>query len=81
MTFDVNSFLCTKQRSTFLLPMAIPVDTKPAMVDVCRKFGSDVYLGGNIKSLEDIQNIREALKKCHKKWEKFKRGRGDQYQK
>ena len=60
-TFNMSSFLCTKPRSHILYPIPIPVDTKDALIDVCRKFGSGIYLGGDIGSIEDINNIREIL--------------------
>ena len=60
-TFDMNSFLCTEERRVTMFPMPIPVDTKEAMIDNCRKFGSNVYLAGDVKKPEDLKRIQETL--------------------
>ena len=59
--FDMNSFLCTKQSSVTLIPMPIPVDTKESMIKVCQKFGSTIYIAGEIKNLADIEYIRKIM--------------------
>ena len=41
--------------------MPVPIDTRASMIDICRKFGSDIYLGGEIESIDDINNIRQTL--------------------
>lgn len=60
-TFDMNMFLCTKERSVKMIPMPIPIDTKGPMIDVCRKFGSNIYLGGDIGQPEDLKKIQDIL--------------------
>ena len=54
-TYDLSSLLCTERRNERVVPMAIPLDTKTNVIDVCKKFGSDVNLAGTIRDIKDIE--------------------------
>ena len=53
--------LCTERNNENVVPLPIPLDTKENVVDICKKFGSDVNLGGTIRGVEDIVYFREVI--------------------
>ena len=61
MTYKIDDILCNSRNTAKVVPMPILRDTKPAMVDVCKKFGTEVRLGGDIRSLEDIKHYYKMI--------------------
>ena len=59
--FDSETFLCTKRKKYTVVPIPIRKDTRAAMEDVCQKFGSDVKLAGDLRSLEDMQHYLQII--------------------
>ena len=53
--FDVPALLCTEKNKENIIPLAMPLDTKENVVDTCKKFGSDVVLGGTLRGIEDME--------------------------
>jgi hypothetical protein len=60
-TFDKESFLCSERSMNKLVPMPIPRDSRDNMIDVCRRFGSDVNMDGTITSLENMEFIFDTI--------------------
>ena len=66
--YDLASFLCNGKNKETLIPLAIPLDTKENVVDVCKKFGSNVALGGTIRGIEDLEYYTSVVMETSSKY-------------
>ena len=60
--FDLADFFCIEHKKNRVVPIPIKKDKKPAMVDICQKFGSSVTLAGAVRSLEDMKHLLKTTR-------------------
>ena len=60
-TIDFDEMQCTARTVEKLVAMPIPKDTKQNMIDTCQKYGNNVYLGGTIRNLDDMEHIVKII--------------------
>ena len=63
ISVPLNSTVCNRQSRTVNAFLPIPDLTQPDAVDICRKFGKDVFIAGNFETLEDFHKYYEGPSK------------------
>ena len=53
--------MCSRQNRIFNAFLPIPELTKEDAVDICKKFGEDVYVAGNFETKEDFDVYYDGL--------------------
>ena len=56
----INTTICNRQSEIMNAFLPIPDLTKQDAVDLCKKFGRDVYIAGNFETIEDFLKYYEG---------------------